>query len=1218
MSYKDHTCIDDLSSNVNVVVGRNGAGKSNLFAAIRFVLGELEKDPARHQSRRSVVFSDRHSSTTQAWVEIVFDNSDGRFPTCGDEVVIRRTSSPRADSYLLDGKPITIKELANFLESGGLSNTNPFYIVPQGRITALAMASDQERLSVLLSVAGATLYDKKRDQSLQMLTATDEELEKTNSRLEQIVARLQGLRNEMTDLEKYLETMNEKHSIEYVLLSRESVRLDDLMASLSQSQEKDLHTRTGLQHALSAAELQVQATESALAKTKSEIEMALAVKDGTQTNILTLREEIYRRQRDAELLDSTQDLHGRSIDELNAELEALDEQRTALTSDLKRDLVTAEPLHEKLEEYEAAKEQLEFQIAQFGAHETPEARNDWILRQLDGLKVSMENFQQASQATEASIRDLEAELSSQKAELDICSKSVDEKAQQVSKSAKNVSIAEQELESLEQERNRCLLDVKKASVHSASIEQKIQSLSKRLQRIIPQPVFSGIREVRQIAKDLELGDKVFGTVAELVKVSPQFRLTAERVAGTSLLNVVVEDSLVAKQIIDELVARKAGTVTFLPLDLIGTKPKPTGFSPNDDVELLSNFVESEPKFASVVDHVFGRVLICSHLRVAQQYSKQTGLLAVTREGNLADPRGVVSGGSSKRDIQSTSLFETMTQFASMQQRVLDLDANSREAASKVDSLRLELTSAHNAVNKAQLESQRLHRGLDEARGREEAAQALVDTTERQISLRKSELTNQQREIAVCEKHTKNYQQELEADFSEGEVNRQEYVDLEAKVANLASELAGLEQGRIEKEREVAEIDTKRGKLRELIANYDVSQLANENSPLAAIQRSIERAESELDGQETKLVELGDKLAALDLESQQATKSLEKAVAARDDAARALLRQERLASKQSLKLQSLQSLKDENASAMRDVRQVPDLVFDLENKETDLLDSMLRNVNEKLGEFDHVNKRSMEQFQNYSNELKQLEERRDHLARDVKSVRNLIAKLDKDKENDVLRTFDKISGAFERIFLRLTGHKARLNLQSKNDVLVERDQHSSDDEMEVDSAEGLRSEFENNRSEAPVATQEPLLNDAIDDEVMASSSFAGIELEVDFGDGVRQIQQLSGGQKTLCALALIFAIQSYEPAPFYIFDEVDASLDPVFRRAVAALIAETANTHGAQFICTTFRPELVSVAAQLYGVSFSKGASTVLPVTKETALSFVDASEETVNAVLEDL
>lgn len=241
---------------------------------------------------------------------------------------------------------------------------------------------------------------------------------------------------------------------------------------------------------------------------------------------------------------------------------------------------------------------------------------------------------------------------------------------------------------------------------------------------------------------------------------------------------------------------------------------------------------------------------------------------------------------------------------------------------------------------------------------------------------------------------------------------------------------------------------------------------------------------------------------------------------------------------------------------------------------------LHAANEVLKKYTNVNKKAFEQYNNFTKQRETLTKRRSELDTSQKSIRELIEVLDQRKDEAIERTFKQVSKEFANIFERLVpAGRGRLVIQRKSDRTAAAPTAQDDDEDEPSDAEAARNSVEN---------------------------YTGVGIAVSFNskhDEQQRIAQLSGGQKSLCALALVFAIQQCDPAPFYLFDEIDANLDAQYRTAVAALLQQISSN--GQFICTTFRPEMVLVAEKCYGVAYSNKTSSIDVVNREEALEFVE-------------
>lgn len=220
-SYREQSALkQEFSPNHNVVVGRNGSGKSNFFWAIRFVLNDAYNSLSREE-RQSLLHDGAGNVAFSAHVEITFDNQDGRFPTGKKETVIRRTIGMKKDEYSLDRKSATKQEIKNLLESAGLSGVNPYYIVPQGRITALCSQKEEDRLNLFKDVAGTGVYEQRRQESSKMLEETVTKREEIDNLMVYIEKRLVNLDEEKKGLQEYTDLDKERRSLEYAMYQHE-------------------------------------------------------------------------------------------------------------------------------------------------------------------------------------------------------------------------------------------------------------------------------------------------------------------------------------------------------------------------------------------------------------------------------------------------------------------------------------------------------------------------------------------------------------------------------------------------------------------------------------------------------------------------------------------------------------------------------------------------------------------------------------------------------------------------------------------------------------------------------------------------------------------------------------------------------------------------------------------------------------------------------------
>ncbi|KAL1836153.1 hypothetical protein VTJ49DRAFT_5529 [Mycothermus thermophilus] len=338
-SYKDQTVIEPFSPGTNVIVGRNGSGKSNFFAAIRFVLSDAYTNLSREE-RQALLHEGSGSAVMSAYVEIIFDNTDKRFSEPGDEVVIRRTIGPKKDEYSVDRKVQTRADVLKILETAGFAKENPFYIVPQGRIAAITNMKESERLNLLKEIAGTNTYDDRRIQSLKIMAETNSKREKIDETLAYIEERLKELEEEKDELQlrtKNAQLDRERHNLETALQRQAQVErnlkdLDDSITAyqaeltqdfkkaLTASEERQLEEFTTEVHRLQRELKEPEQIESRLRKVNEALKKYKHInkKAFDQYNSFTTqRDQLLKRRKE---LDTSQ----KSIEAL---IEHLDQEK---------------------------------------------------------------------------------------------------------------------------------------------------------------------------------------------------------------------------------------------------------------------------------------------------------------------------------------------------------------------------------------------------------------------------------------------------------------------------------------------------------------------------------------------------------------------------------------------------------------------------------------------------------------------------------------------------------------------------------------------------------------------------------------------------------------------------------------------------------------------------------------------------------------------------
>ncbi|KAK4252095.1 RecF/RecN/SMC [Corynascus novoguineensis] len=1187
-SYKDQTVIEPFSPGTNVIVGRNGSGKSNFFAAIRFVLSDAYTNMSREE-RQALLHEGSGSAVMSAYVEIIFDNQDKRFSEPGDEVVIRRTIGLKKDEYSVDRKVQTRADVLKILETAGFAKENPFYIVPQGRIAAITNMKESERLNLLKEIAGTNTYDDRRIQSLKIMAETNSKREKIDETLVYIEERLRELEEEKDELRDFQDKDRERRCLEYAHWHR-------LQASNAEALEQLEEARQGGAGASTKDRTQLQKAEkeiSTLDQHSHELRQTLDLLAMERRQLDEDRKDAARAHAKAELktknLDESRHAREQAQQKQEAELHDVRRRIKAVEADIAQ--ITPEYEERKAEETQirlqrdeavAGKNRLLTKQTRSSQFKTKAERDNYLRQEINDATTSL-GVQRAN-AMDASeqVKSVEASIAQLEKAIQDIRQNIEGYGENRTTLAEELTKAQEAREQLHEERKRLRREEDKLSSLLANTRAERDQAESALSHSMDSATAKGLATIRRLKRERDIPG-AYGTLAELMNVPVEaYKLPVEQVAGNSLFHYVVDNDRTATMLSDHLYKTYGGRLTFMPLEQL--RPRQVKMPRASDAQPLISKIEYDPEYEKAFQQVFGRTIVCPNLSIASQYARSHGLDAITPEGDTTNKRGAMTGGyvdarrsrldAVRRVIQMRDLFE---------QQLADMDKIRKE----IEVIDQKVTSASGEEHKLEQQMRQFEMGF-------QPLKTELRTKNAQLERERSNLEGALERRAQVEKNLKDlddsismYQAELSQDFKKA-LSASEERQLEeftAEVHRLQRELKEVSTRRFELEGRKKTLETELQS--HLMPQEDqLRSQAFENSTaggsesykdaqreLKKAQRAMVEIEQQLRENEQKAEKVSGELA--ELEAQRSRKELEL-----QELQKRIDQHQKKMEKNIQTRARLVSQAADYAKNIRDLGILPEEAFGkYEKMKPEQIESRLRKVNEALKKYKHINKKAFDQYNSFTTQRDQLLKRRKELDTSQKSIEALIEHLDQEKDEAIERTFKQVSREFATIFEKLVpaGH-GRLVIQRKAD----------------------RGRQKGNADES-------------EEEPTGVESYTGVGISVSFNSKVmdeqQKIQQLSGGQKSLCALCLIFALQAAESSPFVIFDEVDANLDAQYRTAVASLLMSISQEQKTQFICTTFRPEIVHVADKCYGVTFHNKTSTIDCVPTEEALNFVEGQKK---------
>ncbi|KAK2432041.1 Structural maintenance of chromosomes (SMC) family protein [Trifolium repens] len=1169
-SYREQIAIEDFSPKVNCVVGANGSGKTNFFHAIRFVLSDLFQN-LRSEDRQALLHEGTGHSVLSAFVEIVFDNSDNRIPIDKEEVHLRRTISLKKDEYFLNGKHITKIEVMNLLESAGFSRSNPYYIVQQGKITSLTLMKDSERLDLLKEIGGIGVYEErrcesnKRKQIMQVVQFLDE--------------RLKELDEEKEELGKYQLLDKQRKSLEYAIFNKEVQNAQQKLAEIEEARAKVSEISAKKYNEVVDAREKFKDLENNLKDITKEHQNFIKEKEVIEKHQTKALKKYTELELDVKDLQENISGNIRAKEDAAKQLEILENE----IQDSMNELDKISPLYDdqvkkekditrRIMEREKKLSILYQKQGRATQFSSKAARDKWLQKEIDDLeRVISSNTTQEKKLMEE-IKRLNDEIHGCDKNIKSGRINITTLESQIAKSYEGFNDYKANRDELHRERKSLWSRENELTAEIDKWKVEVEKAERSLDHAIPGDVRRGLNSVRKICKNHNISG-VHGPIIELLNCDEKFFTAVEVTAGNSLFHVVVENDDKSAEIIKHLNREKGGRVTFIPLNRVNAPQ--VNYPQSSDVVPLLQKLNFKPEYTPAFGQAFASTVICKNLDVASKVARTNGLDCITLEGDQVSNRGSLTGGF--YDHRRTKLKNV---------KII------KQCADSIHISEENLEQIDQKINKLVAEQQKVDAQCAHCKSEIEELKQDIDNSNKQKKLFSNALAKKEKSLADVQNQVEQLKASIAMKKAEMGTELIDHLtpeekkllsDLNPEIKDLKEKFVACKTDRVESEARKAELETN------LATN-----LKRRKQELEAVISSCD-ADSMLVDAELKRKELSDAKILVDDASNQ-FKSVFDSIHNRirkiaeikdemnklkslEDEYDRKLQEEAKELEQLLDKKNRYSAKEEEYT--KKIKELGPLTSDAfetyKRRNIKDLQKMLHTCNDQLQQFSHVNKKALDQYINFTEQREELQKRRAELDTGDKKIRDLISMLDQLKDESIERTFKGVAKHFAEVFSKLVqGGHGRLVMMKKKDG-----DHDDDDQDE----DGPREANPKGRVER----------------------YIGVKVKVSFtkqGE-TQSMKQLSGGQKTVVALALIFAIQKCDPAPFYLFDEIDAALDTQYRTAVRDLIRCMADKESTQFITTTFRPELVNVADKIYGVTHKNRVSHVNVISENKALDFIN-------------
>ncbi len=1149
------------------IVGPNGSGKSNVADAVRWVLGEQRIKQLRGASMQDVIFSgtEMRKPLGYAYVAITLDNGDHQLAIDYDEVTVARRIYRSGESeYLLNGSLCRLKDVNELFYDTGIGKEG-YSIIGQGQIDKILSGRPEERRELFDEAAGIVKFKRRK-------TAAQKRLEDEKQNLLRVGDILAELEKQIAPLEKQSETAKV-----YLRKKEELKSLDVNMFLLENNKIREQLREVEEKYGIASEDLE---------KTAEKYEKIKAEYGQIQGQIEMLDESIELARTK---LTDTELLRGK----LEGEINVLREQINSAKGNEGHLKNRMESLHKEIdaknvdkEEILKDKEEIDRQLA-----ETEKVRDD-ARGLLDAVQSKIEELNNKIESGKNTIIDAlnsRATIKSQIGRFDTMMEQVNiRKAELTSRllRAKSDEVRQEEtIKRLQEEFEKINGQIRELNDSQSVIEEKLNhfhdELADKDQRLRDAQVvyhqekskldaLANLTErydgyggsVKRVMELKEEEKGIIGVVADIIKVDKKYETAIETALGGNIQNIVTEDEDTAKRMIAFLKKHKAGRATFLPLTSI-TRPQemktPEVLKEEGVVGMADELVRTEQKYKNVAKTMLGRIIVVDNVDHAVKIARKFhyGIRMVTIEGELLVPGGAISGGA----------FKNSSNLLGRRREMEELGAKVKEYLTKIDELLEDIESTKKERKKLRMELEDTKSSLqDKFIEQNTARMNVMKAEERKNEAEEGfeELKDEEREI---EEKILKIQSEKEAIVKELKESEDLEMSVQERIHAYQEELEQKRKEESEQAKEVSarELEAEKMLQRQEFHKQNVERIDGEIGRFAAeleeIAEGLKRTAEEAGEKEKNILAIEQTIAASDTSRSDAEIRLKNDMAGREKlSARQknfFTEREKLAERKTALDREAYRLNGQKEKLEESIENQINYMWDeyeitlsdaasLRNAEMTDLSSMKKEavlLKEQIRKLGDVNVNAIEDYKNLTERYQFLKTQHDDLIEAEKTLLNIIEELDAAMRKQFHEKFDEIGKEFDKVFKELFGGgKGTLALMEDEDILEA----------------GIR-----------IVAQPP-------------------------GKKLQNMMQLSGGEKALTAIALLFAIQNLKPSPFCLLDEIEAALDESNVGRFAKYLHKL--TKHTQFIVITHRRGTMEKADRLYGITMQeKGVSALVSV-----------------------
>lgn len=887
------------------------------------------------EERQALLHEGSGSAVMSAYVEIIFDNSDDRFPTNNKEVILRRTINLKKDEYSIDKKAVTRKEVTQLLESAGFSKSNPYYIVPQGRVTALTNMKESERLTLMKEVAGTKVYEERRTESLKVMADTNNKREQIDALLESVKERLDELEEEKEELRGYQDKDRERRCLEYAYYHKEQVAVQEALEELEEARQGGIEDTDEHREAYQEGEKVIARLNTEINKLQQQLELLRLDKRQLDED----RREAAKARAKAELAvknlsdnasaqQTAQAQHDAELNQVKKAIDAKEKELAKIIPEFEKRKLEEEEIKHELEAAEAGRNRLFTKQTRSSQFKNKNERDAYLRKEIDELNITLSQQKANRLDADEEVKEIQNSIKKLEAEVAALRSRNAGFGDERLALADKVTNAKDSLDKLEDERKLLRREEDKLDTIIANARSEKDRAERDLSHTMDGATSRGLATIRRLQREHDIPG-AYGTLAELFTVSEAYRVAVEQIAGASLFHYLVDNEETSTYFVNQLEKQRGGRITFMPLSKLNPRPANMPRA-NDAVPIISK-LEYDPQFEKAFQQVFGQSVLCPNLTVAGQYARSHNVDCITPDGDIASKKGSLTGGYID---PGKSRLEAVRAVSKWRDEYEDLVSQSMELRKKIEKKDQQITRAMGEHRKLEQSLSQLDHSYGPLMHELNSKNAQVTREQDQLEAAIKRRDKVDRNMKDFGDQISAYEAELASDFKKAlTANEERQLEtLGETVKELQKQWSELSKARRELEgrKQILEVELRsnlRLKLDQLTTQAFEASTSGGGGNLKEAQRELKKTQKALAAIEGKLQANEQEFEDADTKIAGLERDMSQKEAAQQDVAKEIARQQKRMEKAIQKKALLTTKASECAKNIRDLGVLPEEAFD---------------------------------------------------------------------------------------------------------------------------------------------------------------------------------------------------------------------------------------------------------------------------------------------------